>query len=213
MPGLAASPLIFERIKLPEDQFETILLEWMLPLDGESLREYAVRIAKSITHENPVLVGVSFGGIVVQEIARVIPVRKTIIISSAKCNAEYPRRFKLAKKTGAYKLLPLKLLLKVENLAKYSFGEKINERLKLYEKYLSIRDVKYLAWAIEQVMLWDRCEPDPNVIHIHGEADEVFPAKYINGYIPVKDGTHIMIVNRFRWINENLPKIILDALK
>jgi pimeloyl-ACP methyl ester carboxylesterase len=213
MPGLAASPLIFERIKLPEDQFETILLEWTLPLDGESLREYAVRIAKSITHENPVLVGVSFGGIVVQEIARVIPVRKTIIISSAKCNAEYPRRFKLAKKTGAYKLLPLKLLLKVENLAKYSFGEKINERLKLYEKYLSIRDVKYLAWAIEQVMLWDRCEPDPNVIHIHGEADEVFPAKYINGYIPVKDGTHIMIVNRFRWINENLPKIILDALK
>jgi pimeloyl-ACP methyl ester carboxylesterase len=213
MPGLAASPLIFERIKLPEDQFETILLEWMLPLDGESLREYAVRIAKSITHKNPVLVGVSFGGIVVQEIARVIPVRKTIIISSAKCNAEYPRRFKLAKKTGAYKLLPLKLLLKVENLAKYSFGEKINERLKLYEKYLSIRDVKYLAWAIEQVMLWDRCEPDPNVIHIHGEADEVFPAKYINGYIPVKDGTHIMIVNRFRWINENLPKIILDALK
>jgi pimeloyl-ACP methyl ester carboxylesterase len=213
MPGLAASPLIFERIKLPEDEFETILLEWILPLEGESLHEYAVRIAKNITHENPVLVGVSFGGILVQEIARVIPVRKTIIISSAKCNTEYPRRFKLAKKTGAYKLLPLKLFLKVEELVKYSFGQKINERLKLYEKYLSVRDVNYLAWAIEQVMLWDRNEPDANIVHIHGEADEVFPAKYIKGYIPVKDGTHIMIVNRFRWLNENLPKIIRDALK
>jgi pimeloyl-ACP methyl ester carboxylesterase len=213
MPGLAASPMIFERIKLPEEQFEMVFLEWMLPRDHESLRDYAVRMTKQIKHDNPVLVGVSFGGILVQEMARIIPVRKTIIISSAKCNAEYPRRFKLAKKTGAYKLLPLQLILKVEDLAKYSFGAKINERLKLYEKYLAVRDVKYLGWAIEQVMLWDRCEPDPDVIHIHGDADEVFPAKYIKNYIPIKDGTHIMIVNRFRWLNENLPKIILDAVK
>src|SRR6476660_7854870 len=109
MPGLAASPMIFERIKLPEDQFEVVLLEWLLPLDAESLHDYAVRMAKKVTHENPVLIGVSFGGILVQEIARVIPVRKTIIISSAKCNSEYPRRFKIAKSTGAYKLLPLQL--------------------------------------------------------------------------------------------------------
>lgn len=213
MPGLAASPAIFERIKLPADTFEVILLEWMIPTDGETLHEYAVRMSKKITHDRPVLVGVSFGGILVQEIAKVMPVRKTIIISSAKCNTEYPRRFKIAKKTGAYKLLPLKLILKVEALAKYSFGSKINARLKLYEKYLSVRDLKYLEWAIEQVMLWDRCEPDENVIHIHGDADEVFPAKYIKGYIPVKDGTHIMIVNRYRWLNENLPKIILEGMK
>ncbi len=213
MPGLAAGPEIFERIKLPEDQFEVVLLEWMLPLDTESLRDYALRMSKKVTHQNPVLVGVSFGGILVQEMAKVINVGKTIIISSAKCNAEYPRRFKIAKSTGAYKLLPLKLILKIEDLAKYSFGEKINERIKLYEKYLSVRDVKYLAWAIEQVMLWERCEPDENVIHIHGDADDVFPAKHIKNYIPVAGGTHIMIINRFRWFNENLPKIIVDGLK
>lgn len=213
MPGLAASPLIFEKIRLPEDEFEIVLLEWMIPLDKESLHEYAVRVSKNITHENPVLVGVSFGGILVQEISKVIPVRKTIIISSAKCNTEFPRKFKIAKTTGAYKLLPLKLLLKVEDLAKFSFGPKINERLRLYEKFLSVRDLKYLEWAIEQVMLWDRCEPDENVIHIHGDADEVFPSKYIKGFIPVKGGTHIMIINRFRWLNENLPKIILGEEK
>jgi len=213
MPGLAASPLIFENIRLPEDQFETVFLEWMIPLDNESLHDYAVRMIEKITHPNPVLVGVSFGGILVQEISRIIAVRKTIIISSAKCNAEFPRRFKIAKSTGAYKLLPLQLLLKVENLAKYSFGPKIKQRLKLYEKYLYVRDLKYLSWAIEQVMLWERSQPDENVIHIHGDADEIFPAKYIKGFIPVKGGTHIMIINRFRWINENLPKIILAEQK
>jgi pimeloyl-ACP methyl ester carboxylesterase len=213
MPGLAASPLIFERIKLPDDHFEMAFLEWEIPLDGETLREYAKRISLKITHNNPVLVGVSFGGILVQEIAKVIPVRKTIIISSAKCNKEFPRRFAIAKKTGAYKLLPLKFLLNVEKLAKYSFGPKINERLKLYEKFLSVRDLKYLGWAIEQIMRWDRREPDENVIHIHGDADEIFPPKYLKNFIPVKGGTHIMIINKFRWFNENLPKIILDEGK
>ena len=29
-------------------------------------------------------------------------------------------------------------------------------------------------------------------------------------FIVVKGGTHIMILNKFRWLNENLPKIILE---
>jgi pimeloyl-ACP methyl ester carboxylesterase len=209
MPGLAASPTIFERIKLPADQFEVVLLEWEIPLENESLRDYAKRISKKVTHKNPVLIGVSFGGILVQEMAEFVHARKVIIISSAKCNAEFPRRMRFAKSTGAYKLLPIDLVLKAESLVKYSFGQKVNERLKLYQKYLAMRDKKYLRWAIENVVLWDREKPDENVIHIHGDKDEIFPAKYINGYIPVKGGTHIMIINKFRWLNENLPGIIL----
>ena len=209
MPGLAASPLIFERIQLPKDTFEVTLLEWEIPLDHESLKDYAKRISVNITHENPVLIGVSFGGILVQEMSKFVDARKVIIISSVKCNTEFPRRMKWAKSTRAYKLLPLNLILNVEKLAKYSFGSKINERIKLYEKFLSMRDKKYLSWAIERVILWDRNTPDENVIHIHGDADEVFPPQYIKNYIPVKGGTHIMIINKFKWLNENLPKIIL----
>jgi hypothetical protein len=210
MPGLAASPKIFERILLPEESFQIILLEWEIPLDKETLADYAKRITKKITHANPVLVGVSFGGILVQEMARFVEARKVIIISSVKCNAEFPRRMKFAKTTKAYKLIPMKLLMNVENLAKFSFGDKINQRLKLYEKFLAVRDQRYLEWAIEQVVLWDRCEIDENVIHIHGDLDEVFPMKYIKKCTVVKGGTHIMILNKYKWLNENLPKIILE---
>ena len=42
MPGLAASPTIFENIKLPEDQFEMHFLEWFLPNDKESIESYAL---------------------------------------------------------------------------------------------------------------------------------------------------------------------------
>lgn len=209
MPGLAASSAIFERISLPKEDFEMVLLEWEIPLDNESLSQYAKRISEKIKHKNPVLIGVSFGGILVQEMAKWIDVRKVIIISSVKSNFEFPRRMKIAKTTKAYKLIPMNLILNVESLAKFSFGGKINQRLKLYEKFLSVRDKHYLDWSIEQVILWDRIVADQRVIHIHGDQDDVFPIKNIKNCIVVKGGTHIMILNKFRWLNENLPKIIL----
>jgi pimeloyl-ACP methyl ester carboxylesterase len=210
MPGLAASKAIFERIALPEDVFETHLLEWEIPLDNESLIDYAKRIVEKIKHKNPILIGVSFGGILVQEMAKYIDVRKVIIISSVKSNLEFPRRLKIAKTTKAYKLIPMNLILNMESLAKFSFGEKVNQRLKLYEKYLSVRDIRYLNWAVEQVVLWNRVVIDENVIHIHGDMDDVFPVKNIQNCIVVKGGTHIMILNKYKWLNENLPKIILE---
>lgn len=210
MPGLAASPKIFERIKLPEDQFETILLEWFLPEKNETLSHYAKRMAEKIKHEDAVLIGVSFGGILVEEIAKVKPVRKTIIISSVKCKKEFPRRMKFVRNTKMYKLIPTSLFSNVEYLLRYSKSPRMKERLELYKTYLSVNDVKYLTWAIENVLMWNRAEADEKVVHIHGDKDDVFPIKNIKNCIVVNGGTHAMILFKHKWMNENLPKIIIE---
>ena len=211
MPGLAAGPSIFENIKLPEEQFEMYFLEWFLPIENESIESYALRMTQKITHDNPVLIGVSFGGVLVQEMAKIIKTDKVIIISSVKTNKEFPSRFKIARNTKAYKLIPTQLLADIEKLVKYAFGDNIvAKRLKLYEKYLSVRDKHYLDWAIETILCWNQKEINEAVIHIHGDTDEVFPIKHIRKCIVVKGGTHIMILNKFKWMNENLPKLILN---
>jgi alpha/beta superfamily hydrolase len=209
MPGLAASSLIFERIALPDLLFEVHLLDWELPIGDESLLDYAKRMAEKITAPNPVLIGVSFGGILVQEMAAFLNPLKVIIISSVKSNAEFPRRMKIAKTTKAYKFIPTSIFSNLEKLSAFSFGKSIAQRLKLYERYLSVRDVLYLDWAIEKIILWDRTQVDTSVIHIHGDADEVFPIQYIKDCIVVKGGTHVMILSKYKWLNENLPAIIL----
>ena len=209
MPGMAASSLIFERIKLPEDQFEVHLLEWFLPEPKETLENYAKRMVAEVKEDNAVLIGVSFGGILVQEMAKIKPVRKVIIISSVKSNTEFPLRMKLAKNTKAYKLIPTSLISQVEFLMKYGQIEAVKKRMELYKTYLSVNDKKYLDWAIENVLNWSRKEIDEKVIHIHGDADEVFPIKNIKTCIEINGGTHIMILNRFRWFNSNLAEIIL----
>lgn len=210
MPGLAASPTIFEYINLPPETFEVYLLEWVLPNGNESLKSYAKRMAEKVIHDDAVLIGVSFGGVLVQEMKQFLNPRKVIIISSVRCNLELPNRMKIAKSTKAYKLLPTGLMQDVELLTKYAFGDMLKKKLKLYEKYLHMRNKSYLDWAIEQMICWKRIKMDTDVIHIHGDADEVFPAKNIKQFINVKGGTHSMILNKYKWFNTNLPKIILE---
>ncbi len=210
MPGLAASSLIFEKIKLSDEQFEIHMLDWKIPKSKETLEAYAQRMAMDVKHDKAVLVGVSFGGVLVQEMASFLDLRKLIIVSSVKSNLEIPLRMKIAKQTKAYKLVPTGLMQNIEVLQKFSFGTIIKQRLKLYERYLAMREKTYLDWAIEQMLHWNRKKADPKVIHIHGDADEVFPIKNIKKYISVKGGTHIMILSKYKWFNANLPKIILE---
>lgn len=208
MPGMAANPTIFEHIKLPEDQFQIHWLEWLIPFEKEPLSAYALRMCSYIKHEEPVLLGVSFGGILVQEMSKYIKLTKLIVVSSVKSRHELPKRMKIAKRTKVYRLIPTTLIGNVEQLAKYAFGETITKRVDLYKKYLSVNDKRYLDWAIEQVVCWDQEESLPDAIHIHGEKDAIFPHRCLGECITVKGGTHIMIIDRYKWFNENLPKII-----
>ncbi len=211
MPGLAANAEIFENIKLPEDLFTSHFLEWEIPKRKESIQDYAKRMNQHILHENAVLIGVSFGGVVVQEMSNFLNLKRLIIISSVKCKDELPRRMKFASKTGLYKLLPLRLLDYVDHFEKFAVNDFLKKRARLYRKYLSVRDRTYLSWAIKNMVNWDCKEPREDLIHIHGDSDEIFPFKYIGACIPVKGGTHIMIINKFQWFNRNLPDLIMNG--
>lgn len=210
MPGMAANPSIFEYIKLPENQFKIHWLDWMIPEKDESLEHYAKRMCKRIDQPNVVLLGVSFGGILVQEMAKYIDLKKLIVVSSIKHKHELPKHLQLLKVTKAYKILPTQLVGSIDLLAKFAFGETVKKRIELYQKYLSVSDTQYLDWAIKQVVCWEREVPNPDAIYIHGEKDIVFPDSCCGNCIVIKGGTHIMIINKFKWFNENLPNLILS---
>ncbi|MBT8298968.1 MAG: alpha/beta hydrolase [Maribacter sp.] len=210
MPGMAANSSIFENIDLPKDRFQQHMLEWFVPDKNMSLKAYAEKMTKNIHHESPILIGVSFGGMLVQEMAKIISVKKVIIVSSVKQTDELPKRMIFAKYTKIHKLLPTGLVNNVELLVKYAFGEALNKRLELYEQYLSIRDKYYIDWSIDQIVNWKQSELPRNLVHIHGEKDAVFPINHIKQCIAVKNGTHTMIIHRARWFNQHLPTIILE---
>ena len=212
MPGMAANPSIFEHIKLPEDQFKIHWLEWMIPEKGESLESYAKRMIDKIEHDNVALLGVSFGGILVQEMSKYMTLKRLVVVSSVKSYHELPKRLKILKYTKAYKVLPTSLVSNMDFFSRYAVGKTVQKRIDLYKKYLSVSDKQYLDWAIEKVVLWDQEEPNPDAIYIHGTKDLIFPHSCQGNCIVIEGGTHIMIINKYRWFNKHLPKLISSGM-
>jgi hypothetical protein len=213
VPGMAAGKEIFENISLPEEKYDIHIIEWIIPEKDETIEQYAKRMAAKVTEPNPILVGVSFGGVMVQEMSAFLDVQKIIIISSIKSKKELPRKMKIVKYIPAYRLIPPSFLENTKNLVKYGLGIKTKSKLELYQKYLSVNNTHYLKWAIKQMVSWNRIEELENIIHIHGDKDPVFPIKKIKNCIIVPGGTHIMLIVKFKWLNDNLPKIIEGTYK
>lgn len=209
VPGLAANSKIFEFLQFPKNKFELHFLEWLMPTSvNEPLKTYAERMAALVTENDAVLVGVSFGGIMVQEMSHFLSVQKIILISSIKSSDELPSSLKFLQKTHLYKLFPSKSVSNFEKYAMYAFGDFAKKRIKLYKEYLSVRDVIYLDWAIENVLKWDQKVPLKNTIHIHGTDDHIFPIKHINNCIQIEKGTHVMIIFKAKIIS----KLITEAI-
>ena len=124
MPGLAASPKIFENLAFDLDSYTLHYLNWIAPQSSdEDISSYACRLSAQIKEKNPVLIGVSFGGIIVQELASYVHPKKVIIISSVKHHEELPKRFKLAKLTKIYKVFPTKVIENFEDYLGFFIGK------------------------------------------------------------------------------------------
>ena len=140
--------------------------------------------------------------------ARYVACKKGIVVSSIKSYHELPIHLKFLRKTKTYSILPTQLVNNIEVLLKFAFGETAKKRVELYKKYLSVRDKTYLDWAIKEIVCWQQEQPDSETIFIHGDRDMVFPHSCNGNTIVVNGGTHIMILNKYKWFNENLPKLI-----
>lgn len=175
---------------------------------NESINSYCKRLSKKIKHKEPILLGVSFGGIIVQELDKILNVKKLIIVSSVKTHHEYPVVFKIARDYQLNNALPFGMF---DNFVKFSLKLNINKlykRIDLAERYLTERDERYLEWAVWSLLNWKQSEVREDIIHIHGDKDKVFPINNISNCIKIKGGKHEMIILRAKWFNENLVSLI-----
>jgi predicted esterase YcpF (UPF0227 family) len=92
IPGLAAGPEIFEHLTLPDSLYDLHYLQWKMPLhQEETIANYAMRMCEDIQHKNPVLIGVSFGGIMAQEMSQFITTKKKSLFRVLKTRMNYQK--------------------------------------------------------------------------------------------------------------------------
>lgn len=207
--GLGADFKVLEKLHFPQN-LEVIFLSWLIPVRNESFAEYVNRMAARIDECEPFyLLGYSFGGIVVQEINKVKPAKKTVILASIKSHREKSRFLKIGERTGLPKYFPERIFTTKSALA-YSFVRKFfdpkNPRLM---EYFNVRDPYYLKWCIEKISGW-KSEQDESVIQIMGDRDIVFPIKYSKPDYIIKNGTHLFPATKPRETSEILAQIFQD---
>jgi hypothetical protein len=54
----------------------------------------------------------------------------------------------------------------------------------------------FTDWASNAAINWDNTEIIPNLVHIHGDKDNLLPYWYVRNFILIKGGTHFMVYNR-----------------
>lgn len=204
--GLGADFKVLEKINFPEN-LEVVFLDWLIPENKEDFHHYVERMAARVDDSEPfALLGYSFGGLIVQEIDKIKPAEKVVIMGSIKSDKEKSRFIKFGEMSRITKYLPQRMF-NVKSAAVYSVARNIVDpkNPKLME-YFTVRDPYYLKWGIEKVSDW-KFEENPKVIQILGSKDIVFPAKYSKPDYIVQNGTHLFPATKPKEVSKILNEI------
>lgn len=209
--GLGVDKRVYDNIDFGTLDVEFI--DWIEPLKNESLENYALRISEKITCDNPILIGLSFGGMLVAEISKIINVKKIILIASAKNKFELPFVFKLSGKLKLNQLLPYSILKSQNFILNWLFGIESNEERQLLKSILNDTNSMFLKWAINEIVNWKNEIYPENCFHIHGNQDRIIPIKNVKADFVVKNGGHFMTVNKAKDIKNIILNLRLNTEK
>ncbi len=206
--GLATDERIFRNIHFPES-VEVHHIAWKIPLPEESLEEYILRLMQGIDQTKPIiLLGLSFGGMIAQEVAKKTNPLCTIIISSVIFRKELPWYFRHFGNLKANRIVPYGVLKFPNPGLNWFFGANSSEDKKLLAEIISAANVTLLKWSIEQILCWKNNAEPKNIFRIHGDNDKLLPLKNNKADAIIKGGGHLMIYNKA----EEIEKILADVL-
>lgn len=193
--GLGADERVFKYLKL---NYETQVIQWISPKPKEELRVYANRLLNQINqNEEFGLLGVSFGGIVAIEIAKLIQPQKLILISSVETSSQLPKKYLSIGKTRILNIIPNSLIKPPTPLLRFLFGAKEKELLK---QIINDTSPDFIKWALNSMIHWSNEENWMKTIRIHGTRDKLIPLK--GKAIKIEDGGHFMIVDKAEEISK-----------
>lgn len=206
--GLGADHRAFDRVNL--EGYDQTHLPWIIPEWKDNMHSYARKLAEPIlATENPVVIGLSLGGMLASEMTTFIPHMNAILISSIKSHEERSNILKLGRVFPVQGLMPpntMKHFTFIWELAqKKRLGIDTKHMIKMFED----QDDKFLRWAILHAPKWMGKGDESRITHIHGTLDRMFPSKRIKNFIPVHGGSHIMVYTK----GVEVTKLILQELK
>jgi pimeloyl-ACP methyl ester carboxylesterase len=206
IPGLGADSRSFGFLDLSfcDGQF----VKWIKPHPKEKLSSYAERLFECINDEEATIVGLSFGGMLATEIAKGHPQTKVIIIASSKTHLEIPNYLRFWRHFPIYKLHSNRIKNSAGGFVLSILGAKGVEQKKLQLDIMKDSNPAFTRWAMDAIVNWNNTVVPKNIVHIHGSADKLLPHRYVKADYTIKDGEHVMIMDRAQEVSQLLKQLI-----
>jgi pimeloyl-ACP methyl ester carboxylesterase len=205
--GLGADERIFSKLNVPEAEF--IYLRWFTPEKEESIAAYASRMKEQVGPvEDPVFMGVSFGGMMAIELTKYYTAATVVLISSVKSRKELPTWMKWVSLLGLYRLVPSRSKGRFRTIGRGFLGEESEEEIRLSDEFRQNIDPAYLYWSIKQIVSWKNSWRPPGLYHIHGSKDKTFPLRRIEATHVIPGGGHFMVMNRGKEVSAILQALL-----
>lgn len=198
LAGLGLDPAVFQRLEIQADEIH--YLRWLDPQKKETLTAYAQRMADSIqtTSDSLVLIGHSFGGVLMQEISKLVPAKKIILISSIKAKKEkdagmnfWMRAFPL------HRLVTQKMVIGTFKSWGKQHGYDSPEAKEVFLNAAKQHSNYYFRWATSEICKWKSENVTTPIVHIHGTKDKTFPYRKVTApVLTIEGGSHLMVFNQ-----------------
>ncbi|MHC4442003.1 MAG: alpha/beta fold hydrolase [Planctomycetota bacterium] len=204
IPGMGADERLFGPQREAGLDFE--VPPFPIPEPQDDMAAFAARVRDQIDLNGPCVVGgVSFGGMLACELARICQARCVLLIASCSNASKIPKYYRFAElisRAIPNFLIRRRCVASSRMLAKL---ESLND-----QQYRLIRNMSrnvpilFLRQAAKMILNWDNSSPMPcSVHHIHGAKDRIIPLRNLAPDEIIPDGghlinlTHSQIVNRF----------------
>ena len=203
--GLGADEQLFKHLEIPGYTLHTLHWPEHKPIDN--LVSYAYKLSEQVPEPNPILLGVSFGGMLAIEIAKKMKASKTFLISGVQSASELPFYYRWAGSLSLTSLIPDILINEPSEIQEHLFGVEGEEDKALLHQYLRNSNPAYIRWGLKVILEWENDEYPLHVVHIHGTNDRVIPIP-TGVHYRVQEAGHLMVFNRA----EEVSRIITEAL-
>lgn len=206
LPGLGTDERLFKNLSITDTR--SSVLNWPRFDAGMTLPGLARSMAQ---HVDPMrqhlLVGVSMGGMVAQEIAAITGPRRVVLISSWKGPQEWPSRVHIARKLGLHHLITDPAMRLTWPLKRMMLGQRDRQvdRL-LYEMALS-EGAKKIRTGAGAILRWKGSPWNGPLTRIHGDNDRIIPMRFPVDHV-VRGGGHVMVLDRAVEVGAALRAII-----
>ena len=205
--GLGADHSVFSKLYIPG--YTLVHVNWVGTVKGESMGGYAKRLLPQIKEENPIILGLSLGGMLALEISKLIQTKKVISLASITNYKELPFLLKMSGWLRLQHVLPLYFFAKGNWLTQQIFGVKSAEDKSILNEVFVNLDKDFLYWALNAVLSWDNMKLPNNLYRIHGTSDLVLPQRKRTNYDSIiPKGTHLMLLDQ----SDEVSEAILNQL-